>query len=127
MSCGEFEDEDDGKGPVHFAAELGLTPFRDLPGPRAACSPAAVLPPRDRGVDALARVGSRMLTEHEQMRWGCRVVAEDPEGRATEVNQRLHGRPRLRRRNQPTSCHAAGQDDRRRWYASAPCSRPRPG
>lgn len=31
VSCGEFEDEDDGEGPVHFAAELGLIPFAIYP------------------------------------------------------------------------------------------------
>jgi hypothetical protein len=47
---------------------------------------------QDRAVDALGRVGSRLLTEHEQMPWGCRVVA-DPDGRAIEVNQRRHCYP----------------------------------
>ena len=31
-----------------------------------------------------------MLTGHEQMPWGCRMVAEDPDGRAVEINQRGH-------------------------------------
>jgi hypothetical protein len=44
----------------------------------------------DRAVQALTRAGAPILTRHEQMPWGCRVVAEDPDGRAVEVNQRGH-------------------------------------
>ena len=35
-------------------------------------------------------LGGATLTAHEQMPWGCRIVAEDPDGRAVEVNQRGH-------------------------------------
>jgi hypothetical protein len=34
--------------------------------------------------------GVHFATEHEQMPWGCRVVVEDPDGRAIEVNDRTH-------------------------------------
>jgi predicted enzyme related to lactoylglutathione lyase len=44
----------------------------------------------DRVTEALARAGAPVLTEHDQMPWGCRVVAEDPDGRAVEINQRGH-------------------------------------
>jgi hypothetical protein len=44
----------------------------------------------DLTVDDLAHAGASTLTEHEEMPWGCRVVAEDQDGRAVEVNQRGH-------------------------------------
>jgi len=40
--------------------------------------------------EALARAGAATLTGHDQMPWGCRIVAEDPDGRAIEVNRRGH-------------------------------------
>jgi predicted enzyme related to lactoylglutathione lyase len=43
-----------------------------------------------RAAEALAEVGAAMLTSHQEMPWGCRVVAEDPDGRAVEINQRGH-------------------------------------
>jgi hypothetical protein len=32
----------------------------------------------------------RLLAEHEQMPWDRRIVVEDPDGRAVEINQRGH-------------------------------------
>lgn len=93
-------DEDHGEGPVHFAAELGLVHFAIYPAeaPGRArerrCGgsffPGFYVESLDRAVEALARAGAPVLTGHEQMPWGCRVVAEDPDGRAVEVNQRGH-------------------------------------
>jgi hypothetical protein len=44
----------------------------------------------DRAAEALAEVSAPILTSHEEMPWGCRIVAEDPDGRVIEVNQREH-------------------------------------
>ncbi|MGD0062645.1 MAG: hypothetical protein ABSB76_04285 [Streptosporangiaceae bacterium] len=44
----------------------------------------------DHGEGPLADVSAPVLTAHEVMPWGCRVVAEDPDGRAVEINQRHH-------------------------------------
>lgn len=96
----ELRDEDHGEGPVHFATELGPVHFAVYPAEapgraRERRSGGSIfsgfyVESLDRAVEALARVGAPMLTEHEQMPWGCRVVAEDPDGRAVEVNQRGH-------------------------------------
>jgi predicted enzyme related to lactoylglutathione lyase len=43
-----------------------------------------------RAAASLARAGAPVLTGHQQVPWGCRVVAEDPDGRADEINQRGH-------------------------------------
>jgi lactoylglutathione lyase len=96
----EFEREDHGEGPVHFAVELGPVHFAiypaQMPG-RAlrrrsggSLFPGFYVPSLDRAAEALARAGAPVLTGHEQMPWGCRIVAEDPDGRAVEVNQRGH-------------------------------------
>jgi predicted enzyme related to lactoylglutathione lyase len=96
----ELEDEDHGEGPVHVAAELGPVHFAIYPAEApgrardrrlgGSLFPGFYVESLDRAVEALAGVGAPVLTEHEQMPWGCRVVAEDPDGRAVEVNQRGH-------------------------------------
>jgi predicted enzyme related to lactoylglutathione lyase len=96
----ELEDEVHDEGPVHFAIELGPvhfaiyaadTPGR-APGRRGGGSsfPGFYVESLDRAASALGRMGARRLTEHEEMPWGCRIVFEDPDGRAVEVNQQGH-------------------------------------
>lgn len=92
--------EDHGEGPVHFAAELGPVHFAIYPagapgrsGERRSAGstfPGFYVASLDDAARALARAGASMLIAHEQMPWGCRIVAEDPDGRAVEVNQRGH-------------------------------------
>lgn len=95
-----LEDEDHGEGPVHVAAELGGVHFALYPAPtpgRASerSSAGSSLPgvyveslnDALRGVQAL---GAPVITGHEVMPWGCRFVAEDPDGRAVEVNDQHH-------------------------------------
>jgi lactoylglutathione lyase len=102
-----LEDEDHGEGPVHSAAELGPVHFAIYPAEapgrarerRSGGSffPGFYVASLDRAASALAQAGALVLTGHEQMPWGCRIVAEDPDGRAVEINQRQHcpepGRP----------------------------------
>ena len=38
----------------------------------------------------LRRQGAPLIHAHEEMPWGCRPVAEDPDGRAVEINQTGH-------------------------------------
>jgi lactoylglutathione lyase len=95
-----LEDEDHGEGPVHFATELGPVHFAIYPARAAGragergCGgstfPGFYVASLDRAAQALARAGATTLTGHDQMPWGCRIVAEDPDGRAVEVNQRGH-------------------------------------
>jgi lactoylglutathione lyase len=96
----ELEHEDHGEGPVHFAMELGGVHFAiyptevngRAPARRAAGSsfPGFYVAALDEVAGALRRMGATVLTEHEQMPWGCRVVVEDPDGRAIEINDRTH-------------------------------------
>ena len=96
----DLEDEDHGEGPVHFAAELGPVHFAVYPAEaigragerRSAGSvfPGLYVESLDHAADALARTGALVLTGHQQMPWGCRIVAQDPDGRAVEINQKQH-------------------------------------
>jgi catechol 2,3-dioxygenase-like lactoylglutathione lyase family enzyme len=64
-----LEDEHHGDGPVHFATELGTVHF-------------AIYPAQAPGRAPERRTGGNVFH--------CRVVAEDPDGRAVEINQRGH-------------------------------------
>ena len=96
----ELEHEDHGEGPVHFAVELGQVHFAIYPAeaPGRALErrsggslfPGFYVASLDRAAQALAQARAPVLTGHQQMPWGCRVVAEDPDGRAVEINQRGH-------------------------------------
>jgi len=96
----QLEDEEHGEGPVHFATELGPVHFAIYPAqaPGRATErrsggssfPGFYVKSLDQVTEALARAGAQMLSGHQQMPWGCRVVAEDPDGRAVEINQRGH-------------------------------------
>ena len=96
----ELEHEDHDEGPVHFAVELGQVHFAIYPAgaPGRALErrsggstfPGFYVASLDHAAQALAQTGALVLTGHQQMPWGCRVVAEDPDGRAVEVNQRGH-------------------------------------
>jgi lactoylglutathione lyase len=96
----ELADEDHGEGPVHFATELGPVHFAIYPAEApgrarerrsgGSMCPGFYVQSLDRAAEALAQTGAPVLTGHQQMPWGCRVVAEDPDGRAVEINQRGH-------------------------------------
>ena len=89
-----LEDEHHGEGPTHFATELGPVHFAIYP----AQTPGR--PPERRTgsnvfsgfyVDSLEHVvlavnqaGAPILTENEQMPWGCRIMAQDSNGRVVE-------------------------------------------
>jgi lactoylglutathione lyase len=96
----EFEHEDHGEGPVHFAVELAGVHFAIYPTEQSGRAPARgaagssfpgfYVADLDEVTESLRRTGARVLTDHQQMPWGCRVVVEDPDGRAIEVNDREH-------------------------------------
>jgi lactoylglutathione lyase len=95
-----LDHEDHGEGPVHYATELGPVHFAIYPAgaPGRAAErrsggssfPGFYVASLDRAAEALVEVGAPMLTGHQQMPWGCRIVVEDPDGRAIEINQRGH-------------------------------------
>jgi len=95
-----LEDEHHGEGPIHFATELCPVHFAIYPAETPGRAPRRrhggnVFPgfyvdSLEHVVSAVLETGASILTEHEQMPWGCRVVAEDPDGRAVEINQLAH-------------------------------------
>jgi predicted enzyme related to lactoylglutathione lyase len=96
-----LEHEDHGDGARHAAADLGEIHFAVFPGdPARDAGPAwreaggafvgFYVPSLDAALAALETLGATVLVPHQQRAWGCRVVVEDPDGRAVEVNQRDH-------------------------------------
>jgi len=95
-----LEDEHHGEGPLHFATELGPVHFAIYPAEapgragerRSGGSVFAgfYVESLDRVTEALTAADALVLAGHEPMPWGCRIVAEDPDGRAVEINQRGH-------------------------------------
>lgn len=96
----DLAEEDHGEGPVHYATDLGGVHFAIYPAHEPGRSPARraagnsfpgfYVASLDRATAALAGLGSPLLQAHQQMPWGCRILAEDPDGRPVEVNQRGH-------------------------------------
>ena len=96
----ELEEELHEEGPVHLAVELGDVHFAiyeaaktgRAPDRRAAGDtfPGFYVDSLDEVTTALQRIGAPILAEHDDMPWGCRIIAQDPDGRAIEVNQKDH-------------------------------------
>ncbi len=96
----EFEDEDHGDGLVHAAADVGDVHVAVLPAPDGGVAPGwraggsifvgFYVDSLDETVAALSHTGAALLEDHQVREWGCRVVVEDPDGRAVEINQRAH-------------------------------------
>jgi hypothetical protein len=96
-------DERHEEGPVHQATQIGDVHVAVYPqeSPGRAPSRGAggsvlvgfYVESLEVVVDELARQGSPLLSDHEQMPWGCRVLAEDPDERAVEINQTGHCPP----------------------------------
>lgn len=95
-----LEDEDHDDGPVHHAAEVGGIHVAIYPAESEGGAPARrgagstfagfYVESLDEVLSALEALGAPVLTTHEEMPWGCRFVAADPDGRPVEVNQRGH-------------------------------------
>jgi lactoylglutathione lyase len=88
------------EGPVHLAVELGHVHFAiyEAAAPGRAPErrsggdtfPGFYVESLDEVAKALQQLGAPLIGEHEAMPWGCRIVVQDPDGRAVEVNQKEH-------------------------------------
>jgi len=88
------------EGPVHLAVELGPVHFAiyEAASPGRAAErrssgdtfPGFYVESLDEASKALRKLGAPLIREHEAMPWGCRIVVQDPDGRAVEVNQKAH-------------------------------------
>lgn len=99
-----LSDEQHDGGPVHAVTRLGdvhFAVYQSEGGARATGGhpgwqrPGSSLPgvwvtSLDRTTAALRDDHHPILLEHQMRSWGCRIVAEDPDGRTVEVNQRDH-------------------------------------
>lgn len=99
----DFGEEDHGDGLLHAAADVGdvhLAVFTAFEGEHLAPSWRAqgsvfigfYVDSLDATIKALTSIDVKVLADHEVREWGCRVVVEDPDGRAVEINQRAHCR-----------------------------------
>jgi lactoylglutathione lyase len=97
----ELEAETHGDGPIHMATDIDGVHFAILQSDSADGRSSAFREPGsdfpgfyveslDDTTASLLALGVNLLIEHQVKPWGCRVVAEDPDGRAVEVNQRSH-------------------------------------
>lgn len=80
-----------GLGRVHFALHPATGPGR-APERRSAGDsfPGVFVDSLDDALREVAALGAPILTEHEVTPWGCRVVVQDPDGRAVELNDKAH-------------------------------------
>ena len=85
-----FARERHGRGPEHFAAQLGELVFEIYPAPtddppansvRLGFAVASL----DRLVETLVEAGGKLISEPLDSPWGRRAVVADPEGRRLEL------------------------------------------
>lgn len=96
----EFEEEDHGDGLVHAAADVGDVHVAVFSAPHGGVAPGwraaggtfvgFYVDSLDDTLARLHRLDAPHLVDHQVREWGCRVVVEDPDGRAVEINQRGH-------------------------------------
>ncbi|CAN5602337.1 MAG: VOC family protein [Iamia sp.] len=99
----DLHQEQHGDGPVHSVTRLGgdvhfalhqadpTEPSANPAWQQAGSSfPGVWVADLDATAEALRGDDHLILLEHEVRSWGCRTVAEDPDGRAIEINQRGH-------------------------------------
>ena len=89
----KFIEEQHGKGPVHFAAQMdGGTVFEIYPANSAEkvtqnIRLGFVVEDLDKTLQSLIAAGFRIAQPAAQSRWGYRAVAIDPEGRKVELTE----------------------------------------
>jgi lactoylglutathione lyase len=93
----KFDQEQHGKGPIHYACELGTIVLEIYPGdpglaPDRKTGGATMLGFQVVALDNLLEVlggeGIPILSPIQSSAWGKRAVVQDPDGRAIELNQR---------------------------------------
>jgi lactoylglutathione lyase len=78
-------------GPLHFASYEAVTPGQAPERHSAGDTfPGFYVDSLDEVTIALEQVSAPIIREHEDMPWACRIVVQDPDGRAVEVNQKEH-------------------------------------
>lgn len=85
-----FERERHGRGPEHFAAQLGELVFEIYPAPADEPPANSVrlgfgVVALDRLLETLLDAGGKLISEPLDSPWGRRAVVADPEGRRLEL------------------------------------------
>ncbi|MCC7420216.1 MAG: VOC family protein [Planctomycetaceae bacterium] len=90
----EFAEEQHGKGPVHFAGQVGsvvleVYPLPDDGTPADSSTRLGFTVARlAEVVEALKALDTPVVTEPQATQWGLRALVRDPDGRAVELYQR---------------------------------------
>ncbi|KAF0247133.1 MAG: Glyoxalase/bleomycin resistance [Planctomycetota bacterium] len=89
----DFQEEQHGKGPVHFSAAAGPAVLEIYPLPEGASVDASLrlgffVDDVTAAVDSVRQNGGRVDTKPNSGPWGLRAVVRDPDGRAVELFQR---------------------------------------
>jgi predicted enzyme related to lactoylglutathione lyase len=87
-----FTKEKHGRGPEHYAAEVGPTVFEIYPSGPEAPSPSAVrlgfrVASVETSLAALAARGMAQAAVPRDTPWGRRAVVTDPDGRRVEISE----------------------------------------
>lgn len=89
----EFQQEQHGQGPLHFAAEMAGLVFEVYPAQSFADVDSTTrlgfaVEDIDNAVNSLRSAGVTIIQEPQKSKWGIRAVVRDPDGRAVELTQR---------------------------------------
>ena len=81
-----------GKGPIHYAAELGTVVFEIYPRKAETDSTTSVrlgfhVPSVDAAVLAIQEAGGQVVSAPQESEWGRRAVVEDLDGHRIELTE----------------------------------------
>jgi catechol 2,3-dioxygenase-like lactoylglutathione lyase family enzyme len=87
-----FVKEQHGRGPEHYAAEVGPTVFEIYPLDResrlSAVAPLGFrVPSLEASLTALRSLGVELFSQPKNTPWGRRAVVKDPDGRRVEISE----------------------------------------
>lgn len=94
----EFQQEQHGNGPVHYASimrDIVIEIFPGKPGnaPERRHTGATMLGFQVENLDAIIETlknqGAEILTSPQDSQWGRRAVVQDPDGRAVELSEKV--------------------------------------
>ena len=88
-----FTEEQHGKGPVHFAGQVGEMVLEIYPLSTNAEADTTTrlgfqVPALDAVLDGLTTQGAKVVTAAKETPWGYRAVVLDPDGRSVELSQK---------------------------------------
>ena len=91
-----FVEEKHGNGPTHYSCNLGQTVLEIYPGkpgiaPDRKSSGATMLGFQvasvNQTLEAINKIGAKIISSPQNTPHGCRALIEDPNGRAIEINE----------------------------------------